>query len=233
MLVLFDIDATLISTSGAGIRAMEDAARGMFGHGFKATGIEYAGSLDPLIVGAMFRAAGVHPTPNAVTEFRAAYAARLASRLADPATVSLSLPGVPALLDRLGHLQGLMLGLLTGNDAQTGSLKLRACGIDPDRFEIAVWGDESPHDPPDRAHLPPIALSRYRARRGHNVDPRRVTIVGDTPHDVRCARLHSCRSLGVATGRFTAAQLADAGADRVVPDLSATHDLASWLSVQA
>ena len=44
-------------------------------------------------------------------------------------------------------------------------------------------------------------------------------IVGDTPHDVACARAHGMRCLAVATGSAPAAVLAAAGADWVVDDL--------------
>jgi phosphoglycolate phosphatase-like HAD superfamily hydrolase len=225
-LMLFDIDATLISTSGAGIRAMEAAGRELFGPTFSSTGVEYAGRLDPLIVRDLLTANGEQATPANTALLRSAYGRHLHEQLRHAASAR-SLPGVSRLLDLLEPRA--TLGLLTGNYADTGSIKLRACGIDPARFPIAAWGDESPHDPPDRSHLPPVALARYRARFGRNADPARCAIIGDTPHDVRCAKVNGLRALGVATGMFSADALRRAGADLVLPDLSDAGAAADWL----
>jgi phosphoglycolate phosphatase-like HAD superfamily hydrolase len=229
VLIFFDIDATMITTGGAGIRAMLAAGQELFGPGFTAEGVPVAGRLDPLIMSEMLERSGVPRSADNLAAFRRRYAEHLPRNL-DPER-GRALPGVIALLDALAMDPSLALGVLTGNFAETGSLKLRHCGIDPARFHISVWGDESPRTPPARDHLPPIGIERYNARYTRRIAPANVTIIGDTPHDIACARAHGCRSLGVATGSFTQDQLAAAGADRVVPTLEATGDLARWLSM--
>jgi phosphoglycolate phosphatase-like HAD superfamily hydrolase len=170
----------------------------------------------------------VAPTAPAVAAFRDAYRRRLELRLQDRSRCR-ALPGVLDLLGALRRRRAITLGLLTGNYADTGSMKLRACGIEPEWFAVRVWGDDSPHEPPSRDHLPGIGLSRYADLRGARLDPGRATVIGDTPHDVACARAHGCRSLGVATGSFLADALRDAGADHVVRDLSDTESMLRWL----
>jgi phosphoglycolate phosphatase-like HAD superfamily hydrolase len=228
MLVLFDIDMTMISTGGSGMKAMVDAGRELFGAGFTVDRIDFAGRLDPLIIGDMLAANGVMDNPQRRQQFRAAYRNHLERRLAVPG-IGRALPGVQELLDALGQQRGVTLGLLTGNFEETGSMKLRACGIDPERFAVRVWGDESPHDQPRRDHLVPLGIARAVAHRGEPISSSTVTVVGDTPHDVQCARQHGCRSLGVATGSFGADQLRAAGATHVVSDLSETQVVISWL----
>lgn len=225
-LILFDIDATLISTSGVGIRAMEAAGRELFGPAFTSTGVEYAGRLDPLIVRDLLIANGLPDTAANAAKLREGYRRHLTEKLPQTPTAR-ALPGVPRLLDLLESRAA--MGLLTGNYQDTGSIKLRACGIDPSRFPIAAWGDESPHDPPDRTHLPPVALARYRARFGRDAEPARCAIIGDTPHDIRCAKVNGLRALAVATGMFTVDALRAAGADLVLPDLSDAPAAADWL----
>jgi len=131
------------------------------------------------------------------------------------------------LLNALVARGGATIGLLTGNFADTGTLKLKACGIDPARFQIAVWGDESPISPPRRDHLPPVGIERFRRRTGRA--PARTVIVGDTPHDVRCALENGCDCLAVATGSFGVPALQEAGASRVVADLSSTSEILDYL----
>jgi len=229
VLILFDIDATLLTTNGAGVQAMADAGRDLFGPEFRSDGVDYAGRLDPLILADLLSAHGLDGDAAGVERFRAAYAEHLERRLAKRGTAR-ALPGVADLLGSLTQRADLAVGLLTGNYPETGAMKLRAAGLDPEVFSIQVWGCDSPHDPPERDHLPAVALERHRAG-GVDLEAARVTIIGDTPHDVRCARAHGCRSLGVATGRFDEAALIAAGADRTVADLSETEPVLRWLTM--
>ena len=49
--------------------------------------------------------------------------------------------------------------------------------------------------------------------------PSEVFVVGDTIHDVDCARAHGFRAIGVCTGHTGRAELEAAGADLVLDDL--------------
>lgn len=223
-LVLFDVDATLISTGGVGFHAMVDAGRDLFGPGFTGEGVSFAGRLDPLILRELLVGHGIEADIHSTRALRERYTLRLAGRLDQPGNRR-TLPGVAALLDALDGL--VTLGLLTGNFEETGSMKLRACGLEPARFAVRVWGDESPHEPPAREHLPPVAVSRHASM--HARQPSRVTIIGDTPLDIACARANGMRSLGVATGQFDLTALRHAGATLALDDLTSTDALVRWL----
>jgi phosphoglycolate phosphatase-like HAD superfamily hydrolase len=228
MLVFFDIDATMITTGGVGINAMVDAGAELFGAGFRADGVEFAGRLDPLILVDLLARNGQAPTAANLSRMRDGYRRHLDTRLRTG--VGRVLPGVTPLLARLAAHKPTTLGVLTGNFPDTGSMKLAACGIDVEVFSIRVWGDESPYTPPAREHLPPVGMQKYAARTGSATSPDRVVIIGDTPHDVSCAKAHGCRSLGVATGKFSTQQLVAAGADMAVPTLSETEAIAAWIT---
>jgi len=224
MLILFDVDATLITTSRLGIAAMGHAGREQFGENFNENTVEYAGRLDPLIIADLLAAHDQPVTHDAINAFHAGYRTHLARLLAERNTAK-TCPGVPALLDALFAIKGLCVGVLTGNFPDTGRIKLAAAGIDTDRFHLHVWGCDSPHDPPARDHLPGVALQRYHTLHARHADPSQVWIIGDTPHDIACAKAHNCRSLGVATGMFDEENLRAAGADHTAPDLSQTDDI--------
>jgi phosphoglycolate phosphatase len=228
VVIFFDIDATLITTGGVGKTAMLDAARGLYGESFTIEGISFAGRLDPLLFEEMLALNG-HPVHReACDTLFARYCQCLEQRLTRPIKGG-PLPGVMDLLDNLRAIDGVTLGLLTGNFPETGAMKLRACGIDPGRFAVQVWGGDSPHTPPSRDHLPGVGLDRYHRLTGRPIAPTSVTVIGDTPHDISCARAHGCRSLGVATGQFTTPQLLGAGADHAVANLADTSAIISWL----
>ncbi len=213
-LVLFDIDGTLIRTGGAGRRALQEAGRSLFGDGFSVDGLDPSGKLDPDIFEEL---AARHPAVDLrsrAARFRALYIAALERE----AGTLRALPGAAATLAALGSVPGVTLGVLTGNYRSIADLKLRATGLaaaDGAPFEIRACGDEAG----DRAALVTLAMERYHARFGRALPPARVVLVGDTPRDVAAGRAHGVRVAGVATGRWTAEQLARAGARPVLPDL--------------
>ncbi len=224
MLVLFDIDGTLLLTQHVGTRSMHDAARELLGEGFSFVGVEVAGRIDPAIWADVARANGISDPEAHHDRFRAAYARHLRRRLAEMNTVTL-LPGVTDLLESLRRLEGLTLGLLTGNYPETGRLKIEAAGLAPSIFEVSAWGS----DGRTRRDLAVVALDRQRRRALRPLQPGEVVIVGDTPHDVDCARAAACRALAVATGSYGRAALESAGADLVVDDLTDTSEIVRWI----
>jgi phosphoglycolate phosphatase-like HAD superfamily hydrolase len=226
MLVLFDIDGTLLLSHGASLRCYRLAAAELFGRELLAEGMRTAGGLDPLIWRAFCGLNGIPPHEAEARHdtFRAAYA-RILERELSAGGVAYALPGVPALLDALAARDDVTLGLLTGNYPETGRLKLEAAGLPSARFPVAAWGVDGGH----RRDLVPVALARCNEAVGRAPSPEQVVIIGDTPHDVDCALAHGCRAVGVATGGFDAIELRAAGAHHVVPDLSDTEALLAWL----
>jgi phosphoglycolate phosphatase len=219
-LLLFDLDGTLLTTGGAGMRAMRQAVERLYGRQFNWDGIETAGRLDPLIFADAAQRNGFDDAAQRHDLFHDAYAQGLAGELADENCDVRVMPGVHGLLDMLRHRAAtesdVLLGMLTGNYADTAALKLAAADIDPQWFTLTAFGDEGPNRPA----LVRLAMDRYEQRFSAAVDPRRVIVIGDTPHDVSCAHAHGCVAFAVATGRHSVEQLDAAGADHVVADLS-------------
>ncbi|MGP1347369.1 MAG: HAD family hydrolase [Phycisphaerales bacterium] len=231
MLILFDIDATLITTSRTGIAAMGIAGRRLHGPHFNEHTVDYAGRLDPLIIADLLRAHDKPITPETISAFRDAYHEALIELL-KPEGIATPCPGVPALLQALNTLEDHTrptLGLLTGNYELTGSVKLRRCGIEPMDFAIRVWGDASKTDPPHRSHLPPIALRMAAEILARDIPPHHAAIIGDTPHDVSCAKDNGMRVLAVATGKYSVDELRSAGADLALPTLEDTDAVMRWI----
>ena len=225
MLVLFDIDGTLLLSRGASMACFKEAGRELFEREFETDGVSFGGGLDPQLWRALCRRNGIETADEHHERFRAAYGRRLRERLG-AGGVAYALPGVTALLDALAEHDGrLAVGLLTGNYPETGCLKLEAAGLDIDRFTVAAWGTDGTH----RRELFPVALARHAARTGRRLPAERVVVVGDTPHDVDVAAAHGARSLAVATGASKLPDLHAAGATLVLPDLSDTGRVVDWL----
>lgn len=224
MLILFDVDGTLISSHGAGRDALEEAGRRLHGPAFGAEGIAFAGRIDPVIVDEMLAANGVVADAASRAALRAEYARCLARRFAsDPCAEAL--PGVPELLDALGADPRVALGILSGNFAETGEMKLRAAGLDPERFAVRAWGSDATR----RGDLVPIALDRHESMNGNRLRHEQVVLIGDTEHDIACAQEHGCRVLAVATGLTALEDLVPLWPDLLLEDLRDTPGILSWI----
>lgn len=224
MLILFDIDGTLLLTQKAGVLAMQDCGRELFGEHFTVEGVEFSGRLDPLIWGDLAARNNVTDHHAEHERFRAGYGKHLRRRL-DENPTALALPGVAAMVESLCEVDGVSIGLLTGNYPETGQLKIERAGLRFDAFQVHAWGI----DGPSRRDLPPVAIKRHHELTKRALRGEEVVIIGDTPHDIDCARAHGCRSIGVATGWFDVPTLRDAGADLAVENLSEVEDVVAWM----
>jgi phosphoglycolate phosphatase-like HAD superfamily hydrolase len=216
MLVLFDIDGTLIRTGGAGIRAL-DRACAEIGIERAMDGIRAAGMTDPLIVAEIFQQRlGRVPADGEAAALLDRYVVFLADEISRTTRYQV-LPGVGAALDLLAE-RGATVGLATGNVERGAEIKL-ARGDLWRRFRFGGYGS----DAADRAEL----VARAIARAGAPFE--RVVVIGDTERDVAAAHACNAQAIGVATGPCSTAELAAAGADWTLETLD---ELPGWLASQ-
>jgi phosphoglycolate phosphatase-like HAD superfamily hydrolase len=143
------------------------------------------------------------------------------------------LPGARAAVAEVGGLPGVVQTLLTGAIKPNAIAKLHAFGLD--RFfdtEVGGYGSEV---------FPKGALllnARGRAAEKYGVEfTEAVTVyIGDSTRDVAAALMGGARSVAVASGRSSSAELRDAGADIVLADLDDTANVVraiDWLTTSA
>ncbi|MDF1505022.1 HAD family hydrolase [Roseisolibacter sp. H3M3-2] len=218
-LVLFDIDGTLLKGNGAARRAFEGSLRDAFAMEPDPR-VHYDGKTDPQIARELLRLAGHDDAAidARLPEVIDGYLARLRREVAVGERHFTTLPGVDALLDALQPRRDVVLGLLTGNVESGAAIKLRCAGLDWDRFRVNAFGSD--HE--DRPELPRVARRRARELTGHDFDGDAIVVVGDTPADIACARSVRARTVGVATGRYPADELAGHGATATFADLTDT-----------
>lgn len=225
-LVLFDIDGTLILTGGAGLRAMTRAFEDIVGHPGALEGIPVAGRTDWIILADAVQRIGGDLDVDLFRRLRGQYIARLRQEIELPGHgVKGVMPGVRSLLDRLHARDDVWLGLLTGNFVEGARIKLEHFDLWK-YFRYGAFGD----DASDRNELVPFAVERARRAGLPEVADDRVLVVGDTPHDVACARAACAIPVGVATGGYSVEDLRRSGADIVFPDLSDTESFLRLLS---
>jgi phosphoglycolate phosphatase-like HAD superfamily hydrolase len=229
-LILFDIDGTLVLTGGAGLRAMNRACAELVGHADALSGIPVAGRTDRIILADVVARMNRVLDDELLAVLRDRYLGLLREEILAPGVMPTAeylgprggikavMPGIRELLDALLRRPDVFLGLLTGNFEEGARTKLEHFDLWR-YFRCGAYGD----DAEDRNALVPIALERAR-RNGLPATPGdQIFVIGDTPHDIACARAAGAVPVGVATGGFTVDQLRACGADIVFKDLG-NHD---------
>ena len=211
-LLLFDIDGTLVDTGGAGLAALVDATREVFGD--DGPKLDLAGATDSGLLKNIYRSFGREEDEETNARFFDLYLARLEVNLNDACFGGRALEGVVSILEEV-EAAGVCKGLLTGNISAGAEVKMRHYGMDG-FFAFGAYGD----DHYDRNKLGPIALERAKAVAGRGFEGKNAIVVGDTPKDIWCAQAFGAKSVCVATGSFTAEQLEAEGADVVFEDFS-------------
>jgi phosphoglycolate phosphatase-like HAD superfamily hydrolase len=215
-LVLFDIDATILLSGGAGSRAMTRVGRELFGENFHWNGIDPYGALDNWLIREAVRVNGHEMSDEIFSTFRDQYLVAIEEELRVHRDRLTIMPGVVDILEKLHKHDEIILALLTGNYTRSAELKIRAADIPWEWFQLTACGD----DADTRPELTRIAMQRYRKKYGEAVEPERVVVVGDTPKDVHCATENDCRCVAVATGKYSVTELEEAGAHLVVENFA-------------
>jgi phosphoglycolate phosphatase len=211
--VLFDIDGTLISTGGAGAVAWRHAFERL--HGIPADIAQFtdAGMTDPEVGRLTFvRVLEREPTACELDALLAKRLLFLPQAIAEAPNYRV-LPGVERLLAELAEA-GYLVGLATGGTEPAARVKLARADLNR-YFSFGGYGSDSP----DRAELTARGIERAGSLHGRLLGRRECLVVGDTPLDVEAARAAGATAVGVATGKFSAADLRAAGADHVLESL--------------
>jgi phosphoglycolate phosphatase-like HAD superfamily hydrolase len=226
-LVFFDIDGTLVLTGGAGLRAMNRACHDLIGHEEVLAGIPVAGRTDWIILQDALARVGRSLDPGLFAQLRETYVSHLRDEILEAGKgFNGALPGVPALLEALAPREDVFLGLVTGNFQASAQIKLERYDLWR-YFRCGAYGDDSS----DRNALVPVAIERAGDCGLAAVAPADVLVIGDTPHDVACARAARATPVGVATGGFTADELRACGAEIVFDTFGDTGDVLTRLGL--
>jgi phosphoglycolate phosphatase-like HAD superfamily hydrolase len=214
-LVLFDIDGTILTSGGAGETALRHGFFEEFGLEENLTQIEISGRTDSGIARQVLAKHNLEASEENLRRFFEGYLRELERQL--PTRSGRLLPGVLPLLQSLQKLPHVCLGLLTGNLERGATLKLQHYGVG-EVFKFGAFAD----DHHDRNQLGAFALARAREIHGVTFESHRTFVLGDTPHDISCARACGAQAVAVATGSFTLEELAPFEPDALFSDFSDT-----------
>jgi phosphoglycolate phosphatase len=212
VVVLFDIDETLVHTGGSGARSWSAAFEMLYGISADIGKHSSAGETDPQVGRATFKGVlGRDPSIDELTKIYAAYLVHLADDIWKSEQYRV-LPGAEETLLELGE-QGIVLGLISG--AMEGAARTKLVPANLNQFFLfGAYGSDSP----DRTAITKTAIARAASLCEH-LRPDDVFVVGDTPHDIEAAKAAGAVSVGVASGHYSAKELAAARPDHVLDSL--------------
>lgn len=202
--LLFDVDGTLVTTCGAGRRAIERAFE--LRHGTKEiVNFSFGGMTDKAIVRDALLALGQTYATQAdmeremddmlrfYLEVLVEEVARTPIRIHD---------GMVRAMDLADAQSDVALGLGTGNIRKGAEIKLGCVGIFH-RFSFGGFGDDSI----DRPTLLMAGARRGADKLGLPIEDCRIVVIGDTPRDIAGAKAIGAESIAVATGMHEIAEL--------------------------
>jgi len=221
--VLWNIDLTLLDVGRVTRAAYADAFRTVTGRPLVALP-QTAGRTESEI---FFDALALNePAPRATAtpageELLGAFTAELATAFRARRELLTQegwlLPGAREAVAEVAAMPGVVQTVLTGAIRPNAIEKLRAFGLEQ-YFDTEVGGYGSEVYPKGALLL--AARGRAAAKYAVDFTDRATVYLADSVRDVAAARNGGARSVGVASGRSSAAQLRDAGADVVLADLA-------------
>jgi phosphoglycolate phosphatase-like HAD superfamily hydrolase len=160
--------------------------------------------------------------------FGAEFATSLAARRGSLTAEGQLLPGAAETLAAVAGVEGVVQSVLTGSSRPNATLKLRAFRLD--RYLDLAVGGFAGSDPYPKGSLILLARQRAAEKHGGSFDGKATVYIADSPRDVEAAKVAEAMSVAVASGRASTAQLREAGADAVLPDLAATPEVIALIT---
>jgi phosphoglycolate phosphatase-like HAD superfamily hydrolase len=213
--LLFDVDGTLVTTGGAGRRAIERAFEALHGRRDATHSFPFDGMTDRGIVRQALVAIGQEVTDARIDQLLAHYLECLQEEIALAEAQRYRVhPGMREAV-AAGLAAGMAVGLGTGNVERGARLKLQRVGLS-EQFSFGGFGDD--HEL--RPELIRAGAQRGAARLGVALAQARVVVIGDTPRDIDAAVAIGAECIGVGTGHWTVEQLKAHGATWAFADLT-------------
>ncbi len=222
-ILLFDIDGTLITTGGAGHRAIDRAFSERFSRD-DACRFPFDGLTDRQIARRGLEAIGEAVSEAAIDAVITLYLRLLEEELSLVDRASYRLHDGMAEAIRAAKARGHGVGLGTGNVVEGARIKLGGLGV----FEEFAFGGFG-SDAEERVVLIRRGAERGAEHLGVGLASCRVVVIGDTPKDVAAAQGIGAESIGVGTGRYTRDALLGCGATHAFDSLASPGALSVLL----
>ena len=215
-LLLFDIDGTLITGRGIPKKVFLQTVGKRYPNYPAEKDFRFSGLTDPVIVQKILEVSGAPDFDNhtLINEILNEFLDCLQKNMNKDNPPHL-LSGVSELLEACHKIDECFLGLVTGNMERGAEIKLSAADLDH-YFPVGAFGSDNY----DRNLLPPLAVKRAEKFYNISFSKENIWIIGESIHDVRCAKANGLRCLAAAASTTTEEELHAEQPDAVLKDLS-------------
>ena len=224
ILILWDIDGTILSAFGAGPKAFEAATTEQFGKPIPLSTINWPGATDYAIAYALLEKVGWVVNRENAQKLIDSYLVNLPRLLSE--TQAKANPGVLELLDIFHRCEHVHQALLTGNVKKGSDIKLSYIGVNH-YFAFGAFADHSDH----RNDLSVHALNLARQHLHPEWSASQIYVVGDTPKDIECGKHIGAHTVAVATGHHSMEDLSNWNPSLVLESLSDTVQLTRFVGL--
>ena len=194
VVLLWDLDGTLLTTARAGLFAFEAALQEVCGVETDLSALETSGLTDAQVARLAVESCDCAADPATVHAVLKAYERHLPEAL--PRRDGHVMPSVLEVLEDLAGRDDVVSLLLTGNTRAGATAKLRHYGLEG--FFTSAGAFCSGRG--TREEIAGHAVAIAHERLGHAPDIDRVFVIGDSPSDIRCGKAIGARTLAVASG---------------------------------
>lgn len=222
ILLIVDIDGTLVDAEGAALRAMNATIQELFGitNAMAGEAASHFGMTDPQLLSDAYKQHQL-PLPPDWPLVEATYHRYLADDLVG--RPGHAMVGAKAFIQRMALRPSIGLAIGSGNFQKGAYLKLGAHQM-AGYFPVGGFGE----DGPERSQVMAAALAHARDYYEEEFTNAAV-VIGDTPLDIEGAHKIELPCLSVGAAHYTVDQLKASGADMAVPSLAHADDaLAGW-----
>ncbi|RCX18276.1 phosphoglycolate phosphatase-like HAD superfamily hydrolase [Anaerobacterium chartisolvens] len=212
VLLVWDIDGTLIQAGGLGKNAMDKAFLDMYGIKEAFRTVNMAGAIDGTIIKDVFSVHGIEDKdPSLFCERYCEYLAENISSLNNDITA----PGISSLLSAISEMKHVFNALGTGNMEKAARIKL-SCNNLNRYFPVGGFGNIEM----ERWKVIRQAVQNSKQHFGVDFKNEDIYIIGDTPKDIECGKKLKVKSIAVATGWHSYEELCAHQPDYLFRDLT-------------
>jgi phosphoglycolate phosphatase-like HAD superfamily hydrolase len=215
-LILWDVDHTLIAAGDFHTQLYRHAFRQMTGRPPEQL-INMSGRTDLESMTTTLRLNQLEPTPEHLHAFASALVSAIEANRELLARSGRQAPGAQAAVRAIAADPSAVQTVVTGNLKPLAVAKLETLDMAAELdFDVGGYG----WDNLDRGQLVEAARNRAFDKYATQFTRQNTVVIGDTPKDVAAAHSGGASVIAVATGKSSQDELAQAGADRVLPDLT-------------
>jgi phosphoglycolate phosphatase len=219
VLVLWDVDHTLIENNGVNKETYAKAFELLTGHRAENPAVT-DGRTDQEIMLNMLISHGLEPGGDYLARIPEVLEIAMSSNASRLRERGHELPGARDALEALQSTPRIYQSVLSGNIKPNAITKLSIFGLDAYiDFDIGGYGS----DDRVRANLVGIARDRASAKVSAAFDNTTTVVIGDTLRDVQAGLNGGAYVIAVASGADSVERLRDEGAHVVFPDLKDTQ----------